>query len=371
MARKLDQSEFKKRIFDIFGDEYTILSEYINRRTEILVRHNKCGEEYLVRADNLLQGKGHFKCNGNKTKTTEDFKEEVRNMLGENYEVVGEYVNNRVKILMKHRICGNEYLQIPKDIITHKSGCPYCGGTKKLTNQEFKERFNSINNGEYELLSSYENMKTKIKIKHNKCGCIFEMLPSMFLLGQGCPKCKNLKTTKTHSRFIEEVNEIYGNKFTVLSRYVNSYTKIKIKCNKCGYISEKTPNSLLKGDGCINCTPCNTSKGVIKIEKYLDDKGIKYLKEYTFDDCKDKGHLRFDFAIFDKNNSLYCLIEFDGEQHFRYTKFFGNKERFYDLKVKDAIKNQYCKNNKIKLVRIYFRDEKNINKILSKELELI
>jgi len=43
----------------------------------------------------------------------------------------------------------------------------------------------------------------------------------------------------------------------------------------------------------------------------FNDLGLNYSREYTFDDLlSDKYHnLRFDFAIFDKNNQLKGLIE--------------------------------------------------------------
>ena len=368
MARKLTQEEFESRIFNIFGDEYTVLGKYINKRTNILVRHNKCGEEYLVKADNLLMGKGHFKCNGNRTKTTEEFKTEVFNLFNSEYEVVGEYKNNRTKILMKHINCGKIYKQTPKDIVVNKSGCPYCGGTRKLTDDEFQARFNDISNDEYECLDEYKSMRVKIRIKHLKCGNIFKMNPVEFLSGQGCPDCRYEKTTKTHEEFLKELKEVHGNNFEVLEEYKNSYTKINVKCNKCGIVYKKNPNGLLKGYGCLNCTPINTSKGVSNIENYLIENNIKYLKEYIFDDCKHNGHLRFDFALFDNDNNLICLIEFDGEQHYRAVDFFGGKDKFKDTQTKDEIKNNYCEKNNIKLIRISYKDENNINNILKLEL---
>ena len=89
---------------------------------------------------------------------------------------------------------------------------------------------------------------------------------------------------------------------------------------------------------------------------------------YIFDDCKHNGHLRFDFALFDNDNNLICLIEFDGEQHYRAFDFFGGKDKFKDIQTKDEIKNNYCEKNNIKLIRISYKDENNINNILKKEL---
>ena len=96
---------------------------------------------------------------------------------------------------------------------------------------------------------------------------------------------------------------------------------------------------------------------------------INYIKEYTFKDLlteKNKPY-RFDFAVF-KDNKLDFLIEFDGKQHFSGPE--GKWKEGYNLeevKKRDNIKNQYCKNNNIILKRIpYFQiSQITIENILS------
>ena len=51
---------------------------------------------------------------------------------------------------------------------------------------------------------------------------------------------------------------------------------------------------------------------------------IKYTPEYTFDDCRNVFPLLFDFAVFDNRNDLFCLIEFQGRQHYEMIKYFVN-----------------------------------------------
>lgn len=69
------------------------------------------------------------------------------------------------------------------------------------------------------------------------------------------------------------------------------------------------------------------------------------------------------------------LIEFDEEQHFypsRYSKDpESNTNRFNLVKKRDDIKNKYCIDKNIRLLRIPYWDFDNIEQILSKELGLI
>ena len=82
------------------------------------------------------------------------------------------------------------------------------------------------------------------------------------------------------------------------------------------------------------------------------ENNIIFKEEYTFDDLigKNNHRLRFDYAIFNKNNNLDFLLEFDGIQHYiNDSTFFSNNEQ---VKRYDKIKDEYCKNHNIKLVRI-------------------
>lgn len=59
------------------------------------------------------------------------------------------------------------------------------------------------------------------------------------------------------------------------------------------------------------------SRGEIKIEEILTKAGLKFKEEYSFPDLVSSSNraLRFDFAVFDDNDELDFLIEFQGVQH--------------------------------------------------------
>lgn len=110
------------------------------------------------------------------------------------------------------------------------------------------------------------------------------------------------------------------------------------------------------------------SKLEAKCHHILDKYKIKYKPQKTFKGCKDKALLRFDFYTV-INNQEYC-IETDGNQHEIPVPQFGGFEYLNDIKKKDTIKNEYCKNHNIKLIRIKEKDFKNMENILIKELNL-
>lgn len=50
-------------------------------------------------------------------------------------------------------------------------------------------------------------------------------------------------------------------------------------------------------------------------------------------------------------------IEYDGEQHFKSIKWFGGDEALKNVKIRDNIKNKFCQDNNIKLIRISYMDD--------------
>ena len=98
----------------------------------------------------------------------------------------------------------------------------------------------------------------------------------------------------------------------------------------------------------------NPSKGERKIEDILKQNKISFQREVSFNDLHGLGNnlLRFDFAIF-KQDQLICLIEYDGEQHFKKISLFDKDEdSFLIRRAHDLIKNKYCFDNDIPLIRI-------------------
>lgn len=112
---------------------------------------------------------------------------------------------------------------------------------------------------------------------------------------------------------------------------------------------------------------CLGSLGEQTISKILTKLGISFSSQYIFKDCynpKTGKNLRFDFYLPDYN----CCIEYDGKQHFEDTSGWFNNYSFKELQKRDNIKNQYCENNHIKLIRIPYTDYNKINFNYLKEL---
>ena len=112
-----------------------------------------------------------------------------------------------------------------------------------------------------------------------------------------------------------------------------------------------TPNNHINRKS--GCPKCKESIGEKSIRLYLENNKIEYINEKRFKDCKYKLPLPFDFYLPKYN----ICIEFDGIHHFKSLKFFGGDKRLKEQNIKDRIKNDYCLNNNIKLIRISYKDD--------------
>ena len=132
------------------------------------------------------------------------------------------------------------------------------------------------------------------------------------------------------------------------------------KC-ECGNECDVNGNYLRNGD--VKSCGCLKSWKEIEIESFLKKNKIEYKKEYTFFDLRGKRNpLRFDFAIFN-NGILYCLIEYQGQQH--YVK--DNNWHTEELTLYDKMKKEYCIKNNIQLYELNKDSdiESNLKEILN------
>lgn len=101
-----------------------------------------------------------------------------------------------------------------------------------------------------------------------------------------------------------------------------------------------------------------SSKLELKVEKILRQNNINFKREVSFNDLNGCNNtpLRFDFVIY-KNNNIFCIIETDGEQHFKFVKHFHKNIFGFKKSLEwDRRKNKYCLVHNIPLIRIPYWD---------------
>ena len=262
---------FKQEVKDVVGNEYVFLDTYINSHTKLRVKHNKCNNVYKVQPSDFLRGSRCPYCYGNAKKTNDQFRQKVYDLVEDEYMFIDPYVNTSTKIRVKHNKCGHIYKVDPSSFL-RGSRCPKCFDNHKKTNAQFKHEVYNLVGNDYIFLEPYVNSYTKIKVKHNKCGHVYKVKPNAFLNGKRCPSCAVVSKRKTDAQFEQVVHNLVGDEYTFLDNYVDARTKLRVKHNKCGNTYEVTPSNFLQGCRCPYCNKPKGEDIINKILKSLNIK---------------------------------------------------------------------------------------------------
>ncbi len=110
-------------------DKFELLStQYLNQRTQLLLRCKSCGSQFKSTGGDLLSGRGcpSYVCRyGRLTKPKKTFVQEATAIHGDRY-VYGKYRGTQTNMKMKCTSCGRVFYQWPRNHLSYASGCPYC-----------------------------------------------------------------------------------------------------------------------------------------------------------------------------------------------------------------------------------------------------
>lgn len=369
--------DFVKEIHELVDNEYEILSKYTKHDKKVKIKHQACGNEYLVSPRDFLKGRRCVKCKRaeltqKQTRTHEQFLREVKEVVGEEYIILNKYKSAAQKVKVRHNTCGNEYEIIAMSLLNGNK-CRKCvykkiSEIRSKSHNNFIEEVYHLVGDEYSVLSKYKNSNTRVKMKHNKCGSINDVQPNNFLSGKRCKRCAvklfGSKRRKTHNEFLNAVYTLVGDSYEVLTRYELASKKVLMKHNECSHVFGTKPNNFLSGK---RCPKCRSSKGERRIVKWLKDNNIQFEIQARFEDCKHIYTLPFDVSVY-KNDGTCILIEYQGRHHYESVDYFGGEERLKHTQLRDRIKKIFCKNNNIPLLLIPYWEFNNIEEILAREL---
>lgn len=194
MNKKWDTETFSEFVNSNYP-EFEVRSEYVSSKDKILIYHKKCGREFSVITGNFKTRGTCSLCNGRFKSNTNEFKERVKVLTNNEYEVIGEYITCKEKIMLVHKKCTTSYSVTPDDFINGGTRCPKCFGNNRKTTKQFKDEVLEHFNNEYIVLGWYKNNKTPILMKHNieECDHEFMVSPDAFLRGSHCNKCGTKK----------------------------------------------------------------------------------------------------------------------------------------------------------------------------------
>ena len=340
-----------------------ILGKYVNSSTHIQCKCSIDNYEWMATPNKLLQGRSCPRC-AKKEPYSESFERRIREKFP-TITLLSHFVSGNTAIKCRCEIDGYEWDVVPYALMK-SAGCPKCSGKKQLSHEEFERRVRR-HHKRIEIIGMYTNNTTNVLCRCLNDGHEWYANPKHLMNGVGCPVCAGV-SLKTHEQFVKEMR-IVQPQIDVLGVYKGNKKKVECRCKICDTKWNASPNALLQHKAkCPSCSKAKSS-GEQRISFYLDNHGIDFRTQYCFEDCKDRKKLRFDFYLPDYN----MTIEFDGVQHFRPINFGGMSDAqsvsaFKDCQLHDRIKNDFCRENDINLLRIDYTQYDEIEKILDKHL---
>ena len=307
--------------------------------------------------------------------------EDVKRFVEENSDcelLSQEYISVTSKLRFRCS-CGKEFatdFQHFRD--QNQRQCKDCGIAKahknrRLTVDEINDRLSRI--GCSYVSGGYINRRSDITILcscgHEKTMRLNTALTNNF--SGLCQRCSDERFRGRNRFSIDQVRDACKEKGIELlsTEYRSMKDPLEFRC-LCGR-TFVTTWEIVSYYGKTRCDLCShqTSTGEREIIKWLDAHGFKYEREKMFEGCGGRyRRYRFDFYLPDKNT----CIEFDGKQHFIAVNFDGKTDDetlrrvLWDTQCRDLVKDIYCDEHGIDIIRIRYDEESKIPEILSDKL---
>jgi len=300
-----------------------------------------------------------------------------------NLQYVNGIYKRQGKLIFKCNVC-DEIFDAQWQSIYNGDRCPFCSGHRIGNKNNLLAMFPKLCN-EWDYENNIKNPSEYLFSSHSKvwwlcknCGEKWKTsIDHRTRVNSGCPYCSPYghnvgKTNSLEYLFPELAREWnYNENHSLLPSQVRPGSKRKVfwTCTKCGCVWKAPINNRVHQIS--GCQKCNYSCGELKIDTLLMNAGISYFPQWKFGDCKYINELSYDFYLPDFN----AVIEYDGKYHHE-VKYYNNRTKeecekeFELIKIRDAVKDKYCQEKGINLIRIPYWEYDNIENIIKEKFYL-
>ena len=326
----------------------------------------------------------------NQNRTKDMLISELQDIYGDLYDYSSViYKNRKTKVTLFCKKHSLSFQRTPANLLKGY-GCPCCnkelGRTYKNTvevayiperrnlrwdtDRFIKESEYIFGKGTFDYSKChYVNSKTPVTLIQVSTGKEFSVRPTEHLRHPAYRdnESKYYEGTTDEQKiyyYADCVRRELTSKVYIPMQHVESYKRFKCICPIHGEFFTDLIN-IHKGVGCPDCTPKGESLGERAVRRYLQQKGIEYIQEYTI---RDKRYFdtfaRIDFYVPGKN----MFIEFQGEQHYNIavSKITHNSRRWQQQKKRDNHLRAYSESKGISLVEVPYTYRNNVSVFLDK-----
>lgn len=350
MVERKTRQEFIDQATAIHGSAFCYdMVVYTKNSNKVRIKCNTCELIFdQTPASHIGKKSGCPRCAGALV-TTDSFVQKARSLHGSTYDYSKVVYNTATTDVIIICTIHGQFLQTPNHHLSGH-GCHICGGSKPHTRETFIERAHAVHGiGRYDYSAvTSVNGKIGITIECNICSNVFIQDASSHLAGHGCSVCHHTKIgairrhTKEYFVALAESKRGAGRYDYSMVNYIDSHTKVLIKCNTCMNTFEQVPISHTKKHG---CPYCNESRGEKYIATALDLATVKYDRQSILPATLKK----FDFYV----PIVDLYVEFQGIQHFQVVNHFKSVEGFIKRLASDLLKMNWTLTNDHKLLSMW------------------
>ena len=152
----------KEKIMNLIEDKKDELSfikfdyNVKNKHHIVFIKCKKCNQVFTKTFNDFLKNPECYYCQNKQKMNTQSF----RILLGEEYELLSDYVNTESKVLIKHKKCGFIWKRKAHSLISSYIGCPKCN-YKRSKGEQRIERYLKSKNIEFFIEKSFEWQSNK------------------------------------------------------------------------------------------------------------------------------------------------------------------------------------------------------------------
>jgi len=156
-AKNMTEEQFRYKFSKMEHNEEYELLEFKGYMKGITLRHKKCGYEWKTDGENFRRGRQCPKCMFAIHYTTEQYRDIIKN-TDNSYTLISEYIDEKTKIRLRHDDCGYEWNILPRNFVYNNCRCPICKQIKSKK-VEYIKKYLDNKNIKYELEKRFSECK--------------------------------------------------------------------------------------------------------------------------------------------------------------------------------------------------------------------
>jgi len=304
--------------------------------------------------------------------TLETFLRSAKIIHGDSYDyskVTEKHMKTQTLLPLTCNICGYEWTPVFSVHINRRSKCRSCVGRASWTLERFIERSIKIygpDAWDYSQINWAGKIVngTRVYLVCKKCKNSYTPTIQSHISAKrkGCGKC----ILWTLEKVLTKAKSIHGDKYdysNIEKDHIGGiHSELPIVCKTCNTKWFPTINNHIYGKS--GCSGCVSSKGEAECTKILASLEIEFSQEYRLENYRKF----YDFHFV--HNSKEYLLEYDGVQHFKYSKYFHRStDDFYGHQDVDISKTKTALENGFVLIRIDYTQLENIEYHINQALE--